>query len=138
MSTKVLCDICGEPINIRQHEVKMRLESRTYTFGLFWNKLDICVDCAFKIKRYVKDKNEFAEDYIQVIRCKDCGNCKERIDGSLICNVTSIRTSPLDYCSHAFKSEGNNNLILPSDPLGPILHTKFDKPDYEKEKSNDS
>ena len=103
MSTKVLCDICGEPIHIRQHKVKIKRESRTDPFGFFWDRLDVCPDCAFKIKRYIKDKNEFAEDYIQVIRCKDCGNCRERIDGSLICNVTSIKTSPLNYCSDACK-----------------------------------
>lgn len=100
-----ICDICGEPINIRQHKVKIKREDCTDPFNFFWDKFDVCKDCAFKIKRYVRDKNKYAEDYIQVIRCKDCGNCRERIDGTLICNVTSTRTNPLDYCSDAFKSE---------------------------------
>ena len=119
MSTKIICDICGEPIYIRQHKVKIKQEDRTDPFGFFWDKLDVCIDCAFKIKRYVRDKNKYAEDYIQVIRCKDCGDCRERIDGTLICNATGIRTNPLEYCSHAFKSEGNDLILLP-DPLGPF------------------
>ena len=132
MSIKVLCDICGEPMNTRQHVVKWKRESRTGPFSFSWEKLDVCPDCAFKIKCYVRDKNEYAEDFIQVIRCHDCGNCKELIDGSFICNVTSIKTNPLAYCSHACKIVDDHNLIFPPDPLGSILYGEI-----RKERSDD-